>query len=271
MDPQQRLVLEHGYEALHSGGCHRSKMLGSLTGVFLGIENNDFAEILATSSAGDSVYAATGSSDSIASGRLSYILGLHGPSVSCATACSAALTACHAGMRALQMDECGHVLLAGVNLILLPRPSMNFAVAGMTSVRGRCHTFDNRADGYARGEGCVAAAMRCRDAGSGGKLGLLGSAVRQDGRSASLTAPSGLAQQGLLLAALNDAQLSRDELTVHEAHGTGTALGDPIEAGSLASAVLATREQALEVGGGKANIGHAEPAAGITGLLKLGL
>ena len=159
-------------------------------------------------------------------------------------------------------------LVVGVTLMLAPGVGASFAVAGMTSARGRSHTFDERADGYARGEACGGVALR-GGVNDGAALGLLGSAVRQDGRSASLTAPNGQAQQGLLVAALQDASTSVDMLALNEAHGTGTALGDPIEAGSLVGAVLSAREEVLAGGGVKANIGHVEPAAGMTGLLKL--
>ena len=182
--------------------------------------------------------------------------------------CLAALAAGHAGLRALQLAECGVGLVVGVTLMLAPGVGVSFAVAGMTSARGRSHTFDARADGYARGEACGGVALR-GGLNDGAALGLFGSAVRQDGRSASLTAPNGQAQQGLLVAALQDASTSVDTLALNEAHGTGTALGDPIEVGSLGTAVISARDKALAVGGVKANIGHAEPAAGMTGLLKL--
>lgn len=270
MDPCQRLVLERGYAALHDTALGRSALIGSLTGTFLGFAGSGFDLVLAASPAGSSVYAATGSSLSIASGRVSYVLGLNGPCVSYDTACSAALVASHAGKRAMQFSECTAGVVVGTTLMLSPVVGTTFAVAGMTSPRGRCHTFDTGADGYARGEATGAAVMRS-DAGSrNGEL--LGSAVRQDGRSASLTAPSGQAQGGLIKAAFSDASISGGEIALNEAHGTGTALGDPIEAGSLVAATLSTRgEQAppVAVGGVKANIGHAEPAAGITGLLKL--
>ena len=156
-------------------------------------------------------------------------------------------------------------------MIFSPRMSASMAAAGMTSPTGRCHTFDRRADGYARGEACCAASLRCHD--EDAPLLACGSAVRQDGRSASLTAPNGLAQQGLLRASLEDARMLASDLSCAEAHGTGTALGDPIEAGSLAATVLspAGASAALGLGSGKANVGHAEPAAGATGMLKLAL
>ena len=269
MDPQQRLLLERSYAALHDAHFGRVALLGSLTGVFVGIAAADYAQLLATSPAGGSVYAATGANLSIACGRLSYVLGLHGPCVAYDTACSASLTACHAGLRALQLAECTSGLAAGIHLMLMPSVGASLAVAEMTSIRGRCFTFDARADGYVRGEACGAVAL------SGGLLdgvSVLGSAVRQDGRSASLTAPSGKAQQGLLRAALADAVVAADEVTLIEAHGTGTALGDPIEVGSLTGAVLSARgvgSAAMGVGATKAHIGHAEPAAGLIGLVAL--
>jgi acyl transferase domain-containing protein len=274
MDPQQRLLLERGYESLHDASLNRHSLSGSLTGVFLGIAAGDFGLVLGTTPAGSSVYAATGSSHSIACGRVSYVLGLHGPCASYDTACSAALTAYHASLRALQLDECSDGLAAGINLMLTPNNGTAFAISGLTSLVGRSHTFDLRADGYARGEACCAAAMRQADGTrSSSSIFALGSMVRQDGRSASLTAPNGQAQQGLLASALQDAGVAADALTTNEAHGTGTALGDPIETRSLIGAVIRPRAQDTElpIGGVKANIGHAEPAAGMTGLIKLAL
>ena len=270
MDPCQRLLLERGYSALHDAYLDRTALSSSLTGIFLGFAGSDFAQVLAAPPTGGSVYAATGSAVSIASGRFSYALGLHGPCVTYDTACSAALTACHAGLRALQLGECAIALVAGVSLVLAPGVGTSFAAAGMTSARGRSHTFDVRADGYTRGEACGGVVL-CGGGGEGEALHLLGSAVRQDGRSASLTAPNGQAQQGLLIAALANAHMPLAALSLSEAHGTGTALGDPIEVSSLVAAVLPSREAPLLVGGVKANIGHAEPAAGITGLVKLAI
>ena len=268
MDPQQRMLLERGYEAFHGAGYDRASLLdASLVGVFIGIENHDFEQVLASTPLGQSVFAATGSSLAIAGGRLSYVFGLEGPCVAFATACSAALTATHANLRALQRKESSAGLTCGVSLMLTPGVSFGFAVAGMTSALGRCHTFDRRADGYARAEACCATALACDEAG----IALLGSAVRQDGKSASLTAPNGQAQARLLRAALADAESPAEYVAVIEAHGTGTALGDPIEAGSLKEAVLAWQAAMgpLAVGSVKANSGHGEPAAGIAGLVTL--
>lgn len=282
MDPSQRLLLERGYAALHDANLDRTALGDSLTGVFLGFGSSEFAQLLAASPLASSVYAATGWSGSIASGRLSYTLGLFGPCASYDTACSASLVACYAGQRTLQLAECVTGLVVGASLMLMPSLGTTFAVAGMTSSRGRSHTFDARADGYARSEACGGVTLR-------GSMEsdapcFRGSAVRQDGRSASLTAPNGQAQQGLLVAVLSDADTPAQALSLLEAHGTGTALGDPIEAGSMTAAVLAVREKKLlgecgepsmahahplAVGGVKANFGHAEMAAGMTGLFKL--
>ena len=270
MDPTQRLLLERGYAALHDAGRDRSSLGGSGTGIFVGCATTEFTGVLASSPVGSSVYAATGAALAIACGRLSYALGMQGPCYAIDTACSAGLMANHAGLRALQLRECAVGLVSGVNIMLAPGIGSSFAIAGMTSPLGRSHTFDIRADGYARGEACGAISLHCDGAASAAILEEIGSAVRQDGRSASLTAPNGQAQQGLIRAALGDAAVTADALTLSQAHGTGTSLGDPIEAGSL-MALLTDRSAPLVVGGVKANIGHAEPAAGMTGLLTLAL
>ena len=272
MDPCQWLVLEYGYAALRNASLIRGVLNGSLMGVFLGFATVDFSQLLAALPAGGSVYAATGSSGAVAAGRLSFTLGLHGPCATYDTACSAALVASHAGLRAIQLAECSLGLIIGVMLMLAPSIGTAFAAAGMTSMRGRSHTFDAHADGYARGEACGGSALR-RGINDGVVLGLLGSAVRQDGRSASLTAPNGQAQHGLLIAAARDARTSVHALEHTEAHGTGTALGDPIEARALAVAArnVPPCNAALVLGGIKASIGHSEPAAGMTGLLTLAL
>jgi 3-oxoacyl-(acyl-carrier-protein) synthase/acyl carrier protein len=272
MDPQQRLLLEYGYASLHGAALQRSLLLGSLTGVFLGIAASDHSELVRSNPAlRRNVYSATGSSHSIACGRISFVLGMHGPCVSVDTACSAALVANHSALRALQLQECPDALSVGVSMMLLPGVSIVFANAGMLSAHGRCQTFDARADGYARAEACCAVTLRTRGVGNGnGTLLLVGSSVRQDGKSASLTAPNGQAQQGLLRASLIDAAMDSTEVATIEAHGTGTALGDPIEARTVA-VLQVNREasEALAMCSVKANAGHSEPCAGASGLLKI--
>jgi 3-oxoacyl-(acyl-carrier-protein) synthase/acyl carrier protein/thioesterase domain-containing protein len=273
MDPQQRLLLEHSYIAFHGSGETREALLGSGAAAMVGMSLTDFSLVLDASNFQSGAYAATGTALSIASGRISHAFGLQGPCASIDTACSASLVASSLIHHALMNAECKAGLAAGANAILHPRSSLALALAGMTSPLGRCHTWDERADGLARGEAVVALTAQLAPRSSA--VCLAGSAVRQDGRSASLTAPNGQAQQNVLLAAHASGHVSAYELTSHEAHGTGTALGDPIEAGSLAEATLGARLRAgcpaLSLGSLKGNAGHAEAAAGASGLLKLTL
>jgi acyl transferase domain-containing protein len=272
MDPQQRLLLEHSFGALLAAGTPTQQLMGSLTGVFVGVWASEYAEVLRESPAGRSVYAATAATCSVVAGRVSFVLGLHGPCVSYDTACSSGLVACHSGRRVLQHGECTSEVVAGVNMIFSPSFCAIIALAGMTSPTGRSHSFDARADGYARGEACAAGVLSGETGSAAGAIDVCGSAVQSDGRSASLTSPNGQAQQGLLRAALTDATTLANNVAMSEAHGTGTALGDPIEVGALAGAVLSGRPASCSpvgVGGAKANIGHAEPAAGLTGLVQL--
>ena len=274
MDPQQRQLLECGYSALHSAGLSKVALLGAVVGVSIGQWQSEFGSVLLGTPAGSSVYASTGFSCSVTCGRVSFVLGLQGPCASYDTACSASLVANHGSVRALQRIECASALSAGVNMILEPSVMRGNAVAGFTSVKGRSHTFDARADGYARGEAIDVVACRL---GTGNEAvasfaSMAGSTIRQDGRSASLTAPNGQAQQGVLGASLVDARVEASEIAALEAHGTGTALGDPIEAGAVAAVFLAYRgglEESLRIGSLKANAGHTEPGAGLAGALKL--
>ena len=267
MDPQQRLVLETSYAALISNGLNKAALLGSNFGVALGICWDEFVQLLAQGPGSRSVYAATGAALSIASGRLSFALGLHGPCASYETACSAALVAADAAVQALRGARCVGYVTAGVNLMLLQTTCVSMAIAGMTSIAGRCHVFDSRADGFARGEGVASVMMELADSTSNSRL--LGSAVRQDGRSASLTAPNGQAQQGLLNAALGDAAVKASEIGQLEVHGTGTPLGDPIEVASISAAILLAQvdRDIVPMAGVKASLAHAEATAGLVGLL----
>jgi 3-oxoacyl-(acyl-carrier-protein) synthase len=271
MDPQQRQLLERGYAALHAAGNTKASLLGAVIGVSVGQWASEFDKVLMGTPAGRSVYASTGFACSVTCGRVSFVLGLQGPCASFDTACSASLVGNHSSMRALQRLECESALSAGVNMILDASTMRGNAVAGFTSVRGRSHTFDSRADGYARGEAISAIVCQLSEGGEQA-VRLLGSAIRQDGRSASLTAPNGQAQQRVLTAALSDARLAAEQMSALEAHGTGTALGDPIEAGAAAAVFLVERSGVngpLAIGSLKANAGHTEPGAGLSGALKL--
>ena len=276
MEPQQRLLLELGYEALHGAGGRRATALGSDAGVFVGLERPDWAllQALSAGSGRSSVYAVTGDNVSIAAGRLSFALGLQGPCATVDTACSSALVALHGASLALRGGECGSALAAAVSLKLLPHGTLGAASAGMLSVDGRCKTFDARANGYVRSEGVGALLLRPRPSSGRGapvdRAVVGGSAVRQDGRSASLTAPNGSAQRVLLLAAHASAAegAAAFGLALVEAHGTGTPLGDPTEAGALAAAVGGGGAASVLVGAAKGSVGHAEAASGLLGLLR---
>ncbi|MFN3647973.1 MAG: SDR family NAD(P)-dependent oxidoreductase [Armatimonadota bacterium] len=273
MDPQQRLLLEVAWEALEDAGVPVDRLYGSRTGIFVGYAVSDYARLYLRSGAPEQVdsYYSTGTSPSIVAGRLSYLLGLQGPSLVVDTACSSSLVATHLALQSLRQGECELALAGGVNLVLSPELSINFSRARMLSPDGRCKTFDASADGYGRGEGCgVVVLKRLSDAGRDGDrvLALIrGSAVNHDGRSGGLTAPNGRAQVALLRQALRGAGLTPEQVSYLESHGTGTALGDPIELHALAE-VFAGRETPLWVGSVKTNLGHLEAAAGVAGLIK---
>lgn len=278
LDPQQRLLLEVTVEALENAGQAPDPQNTSDSGVFVGImNNNDFVSVKRTSSDLSRVNAhdSTGQATSAAAGRLSYALGFQGPSMAIDTACSSSLVAIHLACQSLRSKECRMAVAGGVNVIIAPEITISFCKTRMLSPTGRCKTFDSRADGYVRGEGCgmivlkrLSDAVRDKD----NILALIrGSAVNQDGRSSSLTAPNGLAQQALVRQALNVAGIRPSEVDYIEAHGTGTALGDPIELEALGKVLGEGRDarHPFLVGSVKTNIGHLESAAGVAGLIKV--
>jgi acyl transferase domain-containing protein/acyl carrier protein len=270
MDPQQRLLLEVGWESLEHAGLVPKSLAGTSTGVFIGISGSDYARLHAEANA----YAGTGNALSIAANRLSYLLDLRGPSWAVDTACSSSLVAVHQACQSLRNRECSLALAGGVNLILAPQVTIAFSQAQMMAADGRCKTFDAAADGYVRSEGCgVVVLKRLADAQRDGDSILAvirGSAVNHDGGSNGLTAPSGPAQQEVIHQALAAAELSPEQVSYIEAHGTGTLLGDPIEVQALGAVFAPDRspEHPLLLGSVKANIGHLEAAAGIAGLIK---
>ena len=278
MDPQQRVLLEVCWEALENAGHSPRKLSGTATGVFLGICSTDYhGMLLARGDEAIDAYVASGVAPSIAAGRISYTLGLQGPSMAVDTACSASLVAVHLACQSLRTRESRTALAGGVNLILSPETTIALSKAHMMAPDGRCKTFDSRADGFVRGEGCgIVVLKRLSDAlaDSDNILALIrASAVNQDGRSSGITAPNGAAQEALIRQALANGGVKPEEISFVEAHGTGTSLGDPIEAHALA-AVLGpnrTKENPLVVGSVKTNVGHLESAAGVAGLIKLAL
>ena len=275
LDPQQRLVLEVTWEALEYGGVSPEKLAASQTGVFVGICANDYSRRFSPDAGAEiDSYMATGNARSVAAGRLSYLLGLQGPSLAVDTACSSSLVAVHLACQSLRNGESDLALAGGVNRLLSPEFSINFSRARMLSPDGRCKTFDAAADGFVRGEGCgVVVLKRLSDAVAHGdsiQAIIRGSAINQDGRTSGLTVPNGPSQQSVIRSALANAGVEPREVSYVEAHGTGTPLGDPIEMGALAAVFGADRDskRPLVVGSVKTNIGHLEGAAGIAGLVK---
>ena len=275
MDPQHRLLMETSWEALENATIAPASLRGSQTGVFVGIGNSDYWRMAYRDEEQIDAYSALGNSYSVASGRLSYFLDVHGPSMAVDTACSASLVAVHLACRSLRSGECSLALAAGVNLILSPEANINFSKSRMLAPDGRCKTFDAAADGYVRAEGCGVVVLKTLSAAQADGNRILavirGSAVNQDGRSGGLTAPNGPAQEAVIRAALASAGVAPHEVSYLEAHGTGTSLGDPIEVRAASAVLCQDRPHTfpLAIGSIKTNIGHLEAAAGVAGLLKV--
>ncbi|MCP6757197.1 MAG: type I polyketide synthase [Fischerella sp. CENA71] len=275
IDPQQRLLLEVAWEALENAAIVPEKLAHTQTGVFVGISNGDYHRLLYRDYYGIDAYSGTGTAASMAANRLSYILALQGPSIVVDTACSSSLVAVHFARQSLQNGESNLCIVAGVNLMLTPEPTITFSQARMMAADGRCKTFDASADGYVRGEGCgVVILKRLSDAYKDGDniLAIIrSSAVNQNGLSNGLTAPNGSAQQAVICQALKNACLRPDEISYVEAHGTGTSLGDLIEIKSLKTVLMQGRSQKQPcwIGSVKTNIGHLEAAAGIASMIKV--
>jgi len=275
LDPQQRMLLEVAWEALEDAGTSPPEVAGSRTGVFVGISTHDYARFGLWSGDLEEIdaYTYVGTAFNTAAGRLSYVFGLEGPSIALDTACSSSLVALHLAVRSLRAGECDRALVGGVNLLLSPEMHVVFSKLGVLSPGPRCRAFDAAADGYVRGEGCgVVVLRRLEDARRSGeriRAVVRGSAVGQDGRSNGLTAPNGAAQQRVIRGALADARARAEEVGYVETHGTGTPLGDRIEARSLVAALAPGPDRPLWIGSVKSNFGHLEAAAGIAGLIKV--
>ena len=276
MDPQQRLLLELSWRALEHAGMDPARLRGSRTGVYAGISSADYRNLMG-GVRGDparSLYVSTGNSFAAAIGRVAFTLGLEGPAIAVDTACSSSLVAIHQAAVGLQRGETDVALAGGVNVILPSGVGRVFGEAGFLGRDGRCKTFDARADGYVRGEGCgILVLKRLGDAERDGDriLGVLrGSAVNQDGASAGFTVPRGPSQERVIRDALARAEVAPDSVDYLEAHGTGTELGDPIELQAAAAVYGEGREaeRPLLIGSVKTNIGHLESAAGVAGVVK---
>ncbi|WP_082973512.1 type I polyketide synthase [Mycobacterium sp. E2327] len=277
LDPQHRLLLETAWRAVEHSGTAPTALANTQTGVFMGLSTHDYLGMMShdLTSTEIEAYLAIGTSSAAGAGRISYRLGLQGPSFTVDTACSSSLVAIHQACQALRLRECDLALAGGVNVLLSPATMITFSSAHMLAPDGRCKTFDAAADGYVRGEGCgVIVVKRLEDAIRDGdriRAVIRGSAINQDGASGGLTVPNGIAQQRVIAEACKRAGIAPGDVGYLEAHGTGTSLGDPIEA-QAAGAVFGEGRDAgrpLLIGSVKTNIGHLEAAAGIAGVIKV--
>ncbi len=275
LDPQQRMLLEITWDALEHAGQPPEQLIGSRTGVFIGCATLDYQRIVLAMPNRLDAYGVTGTMLATTAGRISYTFGFQGPAIALDTACSSSLVAMHAACQSLRNRECELAIAGGVNALLSWEPMIALANMRALSPDGRCKALDSRANGYVRGEGCgVVVLKRLSDARRAGDriLAIIrGSAVNQDGRSTGLTAPNVLAQQDVLRQALQAARVSPSEIGYIEMHGTGTPLGDPIEADALREVLGAPRADGLPciLGAVKTNIGHLEGAAGVAGFIKI--
>lgn len=275
IDPQHRLLLETSHEALEQAGIPPHSLAGAPAGVFVGIMSHDYEAFRAGPLASINGHVLAGTAASIASGRISYVLGLQGPSLTVDTACSSSLVTLHLACQSLHAGECEVALAGGVTLVLTPELHVGFSRLHGLAADGRCKSFSAEADGVGWSEGCgLLVLKRLADARRDGDTvwGLIrGTAVNHDGRSNGLTAPNGPAQEAVIRRALAQAGLDPHEVDYIEGHGTGTRLGDPVEVNALAAVYCEGRPagRPLLLGSAKSNLGHTQAAAGIAGVMKV--
>ncbi|PUA26289.1 MAG: hypothetical protein B0W54_24175 [Cellvibrio sp. 79] len=274
LDPQQRLLLETAYRTLEAAGYRPSELRGTSVGVFVGMSTDDYQlhTIASRKTSSINAYNTLGTARSVAAGRIAYCFDFRGPVLQVDTACSSSLMAVHLACQSLQNNEASMALAGGVNLMLAGETYATREALGALSPSGRCHTFADQADGYARSEGCgfvllktLSAAVRDGDI---IHSVIYASSVNHDGRSNGLTAPNGDAQRQLFAQSLKKANLAAEQLSYVETHGTGTRLGDPIELHAIGDVFANSREKPLLVGSLKSGLGHMEAAAGIASLIK---
>jgi len=274
MDPQQRLLLELSWEAFENAGVKPSDIRGSHCGVYIGISTNDYSLRLADDLSAVDASAATGTSSCIAANRISYVFDLRGPSLALDTACSSSLVAFHLACRSILSEECTQAIAGGVSLHTHPYGFVTFAKASMLSCEGACKVFDASGDGYVRSEGGAVFFLkeyeRALADGNPILAVIAGSVVNSDGKTPGLTVPSIGAQVELLQRAYSEAGIAPSQIDYIEAHGTGTAVGDPVETHALGVALgqFRPKDSPLLIGSVKSNLGHLEAAAGAAGLVK---
>jgi acyl transferase domain-containing protein/acyl carrier protein len=274
MDPQVRLFMQSIYATAENSG-YITKLRGSNTGVFAGVCFHDYEDKIAETELPVNPYAGINNTQTVMANRISFHLDLNGPSVAIDTACSSSLFALHYACQALRNRECDMAFVGGANLLLSSLHYRMFSSLGALSATGRCHTFDASADGYVPGE-CIASILlkplsRAKADNDRIEAVILGSSALHGGYTPSLTAPSVAGEVNTLLKAWQDSGVSPESISYIEAHGTGTKLGDPIELNSLKKAFssFTDKQNFCAIGSAKANIGHAEGAAGIAGILKV--
>ncbi len=275
MDPQQRLLLEMTWEAFEDGGQIPGQLAGSDCSVFVGISSTDYANNRFDDPNVADSYFMTGNTLSIAANRLSYVFDLHGPSMAIDTACSSSLVALHQGCSSIWSGESSSCIVGAVHLLLSPFPFIGFSKASMLSEDGRCKVFDADADGYVRSEGGAVLYLKPLSKAEADQdpihAVIRATGVNSDGRNSGLTIPNGESQSDLLRSVYKRANIKASNVDYIEAHGTGTPVGDPIEAAAIGQAIGMQRDSSspLLIGSVKSNIGHLEPASGIAGLLKV--
>ncbi len=275
MDPQQRLLLELAWEAMENAGQPPASLAGTETGVFVGISSLDYGTRSLDDISVVDAHFMTGNTLSIAANRLSYVFDLRGPSMIMDTACSSSMIALHQACRSLQMGEVPTALVGGMHLLLHPYPFVGFTKASMLSARGRCRAFDASGDGYARSEGGAMLLLKplAQAEADGDQIHavIMATGANADGADKSgITIPSSQGQASLLRKVLDRAGLAPEDIHYMEAHGTGTAIGDPIETAAIGEVLGAPKQRSepLPIGSVKTNLGHLEPASGMAGLVK---
>lgn len=273
LDPQQRQLLELAWEATENAGIPASQLAGSDCAVYVGISGLDYGIRGLDDLASISAHTMTGNTLSIAANRLSYVFDLRGPSMAIDTACSSSLVALHQACNCLRVGDASMAMVGGINMLTHPYPFIGFSKASMLSARGRCHAFDASGDGYVRAEGGAVLLLKPleRAQADGDRIHavILASGANADGgRKTGLTIPSRDGQAELMRSVLARSGLAAADVDYLEAHGTGTAIGDPVETSAIAAAYGHERAQPLPIGSVKTNLGHLEPASGMAGLVK---